>query len=109
MGSVYLTQKTETLYPTFFKDRGFEVGNKDYSEKQLFKSFQRYLGNDLKAKKFSKTLRNLVVGSSDEDDSISRISETITDVFNNWDGELLTRDGYKTLEILYGIEEDGIK
>ena len=100
--------KDRNSLPDFFKDRGFEVGNKDYSEKQLFKSFQRYLGNDLKAKKFSKTLRNLVIYSGDEDDSISRISETITDVFNNWDGELLTRDGYKTLEILYGIEEDGI-
>ena len=44
LGQCLFNTKDRNSLPDFFKDRGFEVGNKDYSEKQLFKSFQRYLG-----------------------------------------------------------------
>ena len=38
---------------------------------------------------------------------LKRISETLKDRFTNWDGEILTREGYKSLEILYVIEKNG--
>ena len=76
-------------------------------QKSKFINFKRYLSNDLKAKSFSKSLRINVLDESLEESLRKRISETLKDCFNSCDGEILTREGYKSLEILYVIEKNG--
>jgi len=102
-----INTKDKNILPEFFRDQNFEHGNPYYSEKQIYKAFKRYLSNDLKAKSFSKSLRNNVLDESLDETFRKRISETLKDRFTNWDGEILTREGYKSLEILYVIEKNG--
>lgn len=101
-----LNTKDQNILPIFFQDRGFEHGNPYYSENQLFKAFKKYLSNELKARSFSKALRLNILNEELDESYKKRISETIKDIFNHWDGEILTRDGYKTTELLYIVEKN---
>ena len=101
-----INKKDRNILPDFFKDRGYEHGNPYYSEKELFKAFKRYLSNEYKARSFSPALRNNVLNENLELDLQKRISETIKDIFTYWDGEILTKDGYKSLELLYVIQKN---
>ena len=101
-----MNTKDRNTLPRFFKDKGFEPGNQNYLEKQLFNTFKKYLFNEYKARRFSPALRNNVLNDDLEENLKIRISQTIKDIHENWDGTILDPKGNKSIEILYVIEKN---
>ena len=69
----------------------------DYDKNQIFIQFQQYLNSHpIKAKSFSKGLRNYIF----VDEFKEKITEILKQKFTDWDGEELTIDGFKRIELL---------
>jgi len=102
LNQALINSKDMNLLGSFFKYARMEPGI-DYDKNQIFIQFQQYLNSHpIKAKSFSKGLRNYIF----VDEFKEKITEILKQKFTDWDGEELTIDGFKRIELLHKLQFD---
>lgn len=102
LNQALINSKDMNLLGSFFKYSRMEPGI-DYDKNQIFIQFQQYLNSQpIKAKSFSKGLQNYIF----VDEFKEKITEILKQKFIEWDGEELTIDGFKRIELLHKLQFD---
>ncbi len=102
LNQALINSKDMNLLGTFYKYARMEPGI-DYDKNQIFLEFQQFLNtHPIKAKSFSQGLRNYIF----VDEFKEKITEILKQKFIDWDGEELTIDGFKRIELLHKLQFD---